>query len=533
MDDPTATTADLNRLAAAYLEAAPDAVIAVDGYGIITLVNHQAEMLFGYAAGELVGESVELIVPTSLRRAHVEHRKRYAADAKVRIMGAHTGRLHGRCKDGTLVPVDVALSPIELDGHTGAIAIGRDVRTHIKAEAEYEIVQRTLDAVEDAVFMMNPESLEFVYVNEGAQSQIGFDRFVLTSGMRLDQIMPEFNEQQVRELLRPLLRGDDSSVALTTVHRHRAGHDVPVDILLHYPRISGDAPRRIVSIVRDITERQAAEDRLRASEAEFRSAFIDAPVAMVLTAEGADGSSEIVEANHAFRSMLGLGDDDLTGRHLSDLVAADDEPPLRNADGSTERRYLHKDGHQIWGAVHLSELTHPEAERRRLSHIVDISRRVAAERQRDRREQLFSSLAEIRQATLLEQPVDSVLELTLHATSRLLDAPHTFVAVPSVEGSLVYRAVVSTHATDLAGRALPPSPTIRQVVDTGRPGALLAIADLDDHAAHVRARLHRSSAWIRCPGWRSCRSSPRWRSPFQRRRDSRRPDPGHRDCGHP
>ena len=96
------------------VEAAPNAMILVDERGRITLVNTQAERLFGYTRSELLGLSIETIVPERFRRGHSGLRESFNEAPVARPMGA--GRdLYGRRKDGSEVPIEIALNPMKTD----------------------------------------------------------------------------------------------------------------------------------------------------------------------------------------------------------------------------------------------------------------------------------------------------------------------------------------------------------------------------------------------------------------------------------
>ncbi|HEX7767790.1 MAG TPA: PAS domain S-box protein, partial [Nitrospira sp.] len=94
------------------VEGAPNAMILVDRKGIIALVNAQTETLFGYSREELLGQSIETLVPARFRGAHPGHRAEFFAHFKMRAMGA--GRdLYGLHKDGREIPIEISLNPIE------------------------------------------------------------------------------------------------------------------------------------------------------------------------------------------------------------------------------------------------------------------------------------------------------------------------------------------------------------------------------------------------------------------------------------
>jgi PAS domain S-box-containing protein len=117
------------------VEAAPNAMVLVGRLGLIGLVNTQTELLFGYAREELVGRPMEMLLPHRFRGAHHAQRTGYLEDPRARSMGA--GReLFGLRKDGTEVPIEIGLNPMETAEGTQVLASIIDIteRKHTDTE---------------------------------------------------------------------------------------------------------------------------------------------------------------------------------------------------------------------------------------------------------------------------------------------------------------------------------------------------------------------------------------------------------------
>ena len=128
----------------ALLEATPDAMVCIAPDGRIALVNAQAERLFGYERGELIGQPVEILVPDAARAAHAGHRSGYVADPRHRPMGAGLS-LAGRRRDASTFAAEISLSAIDTDEGILVAAAIRDVTAQLRMK-DLEVSNQGLES---------------------------------------------------------------------------------------------------------------------------------------------------------------------------------------------------------------------------------------------------------------------------------------------------------------------------------------------------------------------------------------------------
>ncbi|PMS19809.1 PAS domain-containing sensor histidine kinase [Trinickia dabaoshanensis] len=146
------------------LSSAADALIIVDRDGRIALANPPAERLFGYSNQEMIGQALEILMPERFRAAHVHERVDYFSQLRARPMGVGM-ELRGQRKDGTEIPIEVSLSPLETDrGLKLVMATIHDVTLRKKAEQALRDSEARLRALMQEISAANEELTNFAYV---------------------------------------------------------------------------------------------------------------------------------------------------------------------------------------------------------------------------------------------------------------------------------------------------------------------------------------------------------------------------------
>ena len=247
---------------AMIVESAPNAMLMIDADGKIRLVNKRVESLFGYDRQELIGQAIELLVPARLRAAHSSHVGVFGTAPQARAMGA--GRdLFGQRKDGTEVPVEIGLNPIETKGGRFTLASIIDITERKRAEERFRVL---VEAAPSAMIMVDSQGL-IRLVNRQVEGVFGYTREELL-GMPIQMLVPDRVRESHEVQMRRFSREKRAMAAGREVLGLRKnGAEVPLDIGLT-PIEMSDGLFALASVT-DITERRRNEDELRRSNAEL------------------------------------------------------------------------------------------------------------------------------------------------------------------------------------------------------------------------------------------------------------------------
>jgi PAS domain S-box-containing protein len=206
--------------AQAIYESAAQGIVVIDQDGRIVSANPQLESLFGYSRAELIGQSLEMLLPERLRSRHAAHRDEYFKAPRGRPMGLGLDLL-GQRKDGTEIALEVSLSSVELPIGRLAMAFITDITERLKLEHESRRSEKlvTLGAISAGIAheLNNP---------------IGIicSRIELMLADAESRKLPAEVEEDLHVLYRNALRVSKTAQGLLTLARHRPKQRLPVDI---------------------------------------------------------------------------------------------------------------------------------------------------------------------------------------------------------------------------------------------------------------------------------------------------------------
>jgi len=244
------------------LESAPDGVVVSDSEGRIALVNGEIEKMFGYPREELVGESVDLLVPEAARADHAGRRLDYMSRPTVRRMG--TGlNLTGRRKDGFTFPVEIKLSPSSVGDEAIVVAIVRDVaeiRAAITSRMELAAI---VDASNDAITRTTPAGTIDGW-NKGAERIYGYSKQEIL-GSPISRIIPSERMFELDKIRERIDLGEGTSFP-ETERVGKGGRRLELSISVFPITDDGGELIGIASIQRDISAQKRLEEQFNQAQ---------------------------------------------------------------------------------------------------------------------------------------------------------------------------------------------------------------------------------------------------------------------------
>ena len=253
------------------VEAAPVAMIMVGPDSCITLVNRNAERLFLYDDGELLGQPLDVLIPSSVRPQHQQQFRHFFVEGGARRMGP--GRdIVGMRKDGTQVALEIGLSSVDTQAGRCVIAAINDI-TELKLRTE-ALVERemryrgVIETTPDGFWLVNRDG-QLVSVNEAYARMSGYSRDELLQMRIPDLEAKELPDETAAHIENIYKNGFDR---FETIHRRKDGALWPAEITVSLMPTRND----MFVFVRDLTSIKELEaERARAEERIRELAFLD------------------------------------------------------------------------------------------------------------------------------------------------------------------------------------------------------------------------------------------------------------------
>ncbi len=290
-------------------------VVITDAAGRVEWVNNAFSQYCGYGLAEISGRTPGSLLqgPLTDPRTVIEMHDAVAAarSFQVEVLNYH--------KNGQERWVNILCNPLfdSAGGIRGFISIQTDITAGVNARAKLRSFRHVLDHTLDCVFMFDAQSLLFTYVNAGSIRQLGFSQDELLRLHPYD-IKPSFPEPLFREMVAPLIKGQSPFLKFETVHRHKNGSLVPVEIFLQYFQPEGEPPC-FVAIVRDINERLEAQSAL-AHQAEFTKAVLANVAEGIISINPA---GEVLSVNFAAEEIFGYSSTELISQNVKMIMPAE------------------------------------------------------------------------------------------------------------------------------------------------------------------------------------------------------------------
>jgi len=264
-----------------FFEAVPDAMVAVNQAGEIIQVNSQTEHLFGYAQDELLGKSVEILVPVGQRELHHRNRERFRQRPATRQMGAQLD-LRGRRKDGSEFPVEISLSPVPTADGMLVLSAIRDISDRKRMEEQLRRAHEELAASKDRQLQESQNRLALIvdssqdaiigknldgtitHWNKGAEHIYGYTTEEVI-GKPISTLAPKDRADEVPGILDKIRRGQRVEY-FETVRVRKDGQRLNVSISVSPIRNANGEIIGASAIARDVTGQKRSEELLRQAQ---------------------------------------------------------------------------------------------------------------------------------------------------------------------------------------------------------------------------------------------------------------------------
>ena len=298
----------------AAVDQASDAICITDAGGVIQYVNPAFSAITGFSKQDAVGQNSNFL--KSGRQSTEFYRQLWST---IRSGNVWHGRLTNRRKDGTFYEEEMRITPVRdsVGVITGYFAVKYDVTEKTRLEEAQHFLASIVESTEDAILTCSPSGAILTW-NRGAQAGLGYSAEEVVGKPLAMLIVPE-RRHLFPHFTQRMLRGETVSQHETEC-LHKDGRTVHVSATGSPIADPAGQVKAFSLIVRNITERHQAEQKIQESERRFREVFENAPVGIFLSAP--DG--HFLQVNAAFAGMVGYSVQELLQMNWRQLCHPDD-----------------------------------------------------------------------------------------------------------------------------------------------------------------------------------------------------------------
>ncbi|PQA79187.1 PAS domain S-box protein [Rhodoferax sp. TS-BS-61-7] len=370
------------------IESAPDGLLVTDAQGTITMVNPRMQDLFGYADHELVGQPMEILVPTAIRAKHPGLREGFVQDGRSRNMGSTDGSLRGVRKDGTEFPVEVGLSRLPAMGGRGVCVCAsvRDVTERNRVEQEVRNSQRQIRTLVDSIgsiITLKDREGRYQLMNATYAKYMGVGEHDVLGKSAYDFLPKDVADKIAAVERRVLDNGEvvtyEEVIPSADRSELRTFMTTKTPLINEAGEIFG-----ICGIATDITERQKTQEAMRIANAEQSAMFEATTLGIAFIKD-----RTIVRSNRKLDLLFGTPDGTQIGQTTrawyatdEDFVQGGDAVYAQLARGEMHQReqeLVRADGTRFWCQLSGAAIDPSDLSKGTVWMLNDVTERKAAE----------------------------------------------------------------------------------------------------------------------------------------------------------
>ena len=311
------------------IDTVVDGILLIDDKGTVADINPAAERIFGYAAAEVIGQNVRMLMPEPYHSEHDGYIARFLNTGEKRIIGI--GReVRGRRKDGAEFPMELAVGELQVGGVRMFNGIVRDITERKRAEEELGKLALVASWTDNAVVLTDPEG-RIEWINEGFTRLTEYELEEVVGRRPGDFLQgPDTNPQTVAYMRDQLAREEGFNVEL--INYTKSGRRYWVQMEIQPIRDEEGQLVRFMGIESDITERWLAEETLRNISTLQRAILNSANYTIIAT----DTEGMILTFNAAAEETLGYRRGEVVGKRTPEFIHDAEEIALRARELSAE-----------------------------------------------------------------------------------------------------------------------------------------------------------------------------------------------------